>query len=274
MKISKRDWTHLSSYLDGELSQRESQRLEERIKKDPVLRFALDELRQTKKILKHTPRLKIPRNFTLTPEMVGIKSTSKAVRGYRLAAAMMSFLLIGVLVLDFGRIFIGGAMAPAMPKELMWEVLPESAADTIEEPALLAAEAQVEVDEEADRAVSEAEGELFQEEAAPAVSAESMEEGEAAGMDSVGEEKSAGEAVRELSNDQEDSTQDKPDEEQSTNTQTLDPQPTAPVYYPEEEIITMERTPGLSTFRVLEILLGVGVLGFMFAAWFKNRRKS
>ena len=41
MKISKRDWTQLSAYLDGELSQRDLTKLENRIKKDPDFQAAL-----------------------------------------------------------------------------------------------------------------------------------------------------------------------------------------------------------------------------------------
>ena len=127
MKISNRDWTQLSSYLDGELSPKELKRLEDRINSDPSLQLALEGLRQTKITLGATPTLKVPRNFKLTPEMVAIRTTPRPrqVRAYRLASALMSVMLISVLVLDFSRGSMIGAMAPAAPKEVMLEALPE-----------------------------------------------------------------------------------------------------------------------------------------------------
>ncbi len=57
----------LSAYLDGELSNRERISLEQRLNRDPDLRTALDELRNTIAMVHDLPRLKAPRNFTLDP---------------------------------------------------------------------------------------------------------------------------------------------------------------------------------------------------------------
>ena len=70
---SSRDLEQLSAYLDGQLSQSGRARLELRIRSDPALAGALEELRQTRTILRRTPHRRAPRNFTLTPGMAGIR---------------------------------------------------------------------------------------------------------------------------------------------------------------------------------------------------------
>lgn len=64
---SERDLELLSAYLDGELSDREREALEQRLSRDARLRIALNELRDTVKLLHDLPRLKAPRDFTLDP---------------------------------------------------------------------------------------------------------------------------------------------------------------------------------------------------------------
>ena len=67
------DMENLSAYLDGQLSQSERTRLEMRLQAEPDLAAALEELRQTRALLKHIPPRRAPRNFTLTPGMAGIQ---------------------------------------------------------------------------------------------------------------------------------------------------------------------------------------------------------
>jgi len=280
MKISNRDWIQLSAYLDGELNPREVKRLEDRFKKEPDLQHALEELGLAKKILKAAPKLRTPRDFTLRPEMVGIKASPRprSARAFRLASALMSFMLIGVLLLDFGRIFVGGAMAPAAPKEVMLEALPESAADAVEEPALMEAEVE-------DRAASETDAEPPAEEAAeaPAVAAEAGEEGESVGVVEEAEAKSAGEEDQDAEANQADEWQGE-DSAQAlaapTQTiqieipETLPPQATEAVYFPAEPIQRNENMLGLDPFRILEIIFGLGAVAFGIAAWVIRRRNS
>jgi hypothetical protein len=70
---SSRDLELLSAYLDGQLSQSSRARLESRIHANPSLASALEELRQTRTLLRHTPQRRVPRNFILTPRMAGIR---------------------------------------------------------------------------------------------------------------------------------------------------------------------------------------------------------
>lgn len=68
-----RDIETLSAYLDGELNQADAARLETRLKSDPELESALQDLRSARSVLRKLPSRKAPRNFTLTRQMVGIK---------------------------------------------------------------------------------------------------------------------------------------------------------------------------------------------------------
>lgn len=66
-----RDTELLSAYLDNQLSPAERAKLERRLETDSQLRAALDGLRYAKTTLGALPTVKPPRNFTLTPAMVG-----------------------------------------------------------------------------------------------------------------------------------------------------------------------------------------------------------
>ena len=68
-----REIEKLSAYLDGQLNESESARLESRIKSDPELGSVLSDLRATRSLLRKLPARKAPRNFTLTRKMVGLK---------------------------------------------------------------------------------------------------------------------------------------------------------------------------------------------------------
>src|SRR5512139_3624733 len=69
--MKQRDIELLSSYLDGQLSSADTARLEARLRTDPEMRSVLQDLRGTRSLLRQLPMRKAPRNFTLTPKMVG-----------------------------------------------------------------------------------------------------------------------------------------------------------------------------------------------------------
>lgn len=104
-KISNREWEALSAYLDKQLSARERSRLEARLKENPELRQALEEMRRVRTILRSQPKMRAPRNFTLTPEMVGKRQQpvhrSRAYPVFRLASVLATILFVLVLVGDF-----------------------------------------------------------------------------------------------------------------------------------------------------------------------------
>ncbi len=68
--LPSRDLNILSAYLDDEIPPQERARLEERLQQNPDLRGELEALRRTRLILRAAPKVRAPRNFTLTPEMV------------------------------------------------------------------------------------------------------------------------------------------------------------------------------------------------------------
>ncbi|MBE3039866.1 MAG: hypothetical protein IMZ62_13780 [Chloroflexi bacterium] len=68
-QLSPKDWQLLSEYVDGQLSARQKEKLEQRLQADVGLRQGVEEMRQTRAILRSVPRLKVPHNFTLTRAM-------------------------------------------------------------------------------------------------------------------------------------------------------------------------------------------------------------
>jgi hypothetical protein len=104
-KITTRDWEALSAYLDGQLAQKERARLEINLRDSQDLRTALDELRRTRAVLRSQPRLRAPRNFTLTSEMAGVRATQRSGSPvfpfFRLASALATLLLVLVFAGDF-----------------------------------------------------------------------------------------------------------------------------------------------------------------------------
>ena len=88
-----RDVELLSAYLDGQLSQAESARLETRLKADPQLRTVFDDLGQSRALLRKLPARRAPRNFTLTPKMAGVKPpVPRAFPLFRFASALAAIL--------------------------------------------------------------------------------------------------------------------------------------------------------------------------------------
>ncbi len=113
--LSFRDLELLSAYLDRELSQKEKTRLVARIIKEPELARALEDLRQTRHMLRRTPRRKAPRNFTLTPKMAGIRPPVPRLvpaLSWASAVAMVMF----VCTLGYSLISSAGSFGAAAPK--------------------------------------------------------------------------------------------------------------------------------------------------------------
>ena len=117
--IKKKDWVLLSAYLDGELRDRERVKLEARLEKDPALALALESLRKSKTVLSSLPRLRSPRNYALTPEMVGMKRPQpRLYPTFRLASVIASLMLMIVMIGDvFGFMGTpGGLMMATEPQ--------------------------------------------------------------------------------------------------------------------------------------------------------------
>ncbi len=108
-----REWETLSAYLDGALSPTEKQQLETRLQTSPELQQILQELRITRALLRSVPRRRAPRNFTLTPQMAGIRPPQRKtwlVPVFSMSSALATLLLVISL---FVEMFAApGAAAP------------------------------------------------------------------------------------------------------------------------------------------------------------------
>ena len=100
--MNRRDTELLSSYLDGQLKPSETARLEARLSTDPNLRAVLDDLRSARGLLRQLPMRKAPRNFTLTPKMVGKNPPlPRSYPAFRFVTALASLMLAFTLGLNF-----------------------------------------------------------------------------------------------------------------------------------------------------------------------------
>ena len=100
---SPRDYEMLSAYLDGQLSSKEVAHLRARLQEDLQMQTALEELRMTRAALRSLPVLRAPRNFTLTPQMVGQRNPARrgAYPAFGYASVVASLLLVFVLLADW-----------------------------------------------------------------------------------------------------------------------------------------------------------------------------
>ncbi len=113
--INFRDIEQLSAYLDGQLSQAEKTRLESRLASDRNLASALTDLRQTRSILRKTPKRRAPRNFMLTPKMAGIRPpVPRAVPALSWASAVAVLLFVCTASINMLGKLSFGAAAPMM----------------------------------------------------------------------------------------------------------------------------------------------------------------
>jgi hypothetical protein len=100
--MNQRDLELLSSYLDGQLKPSDSARLEARLSTDPSLRAVLNDLRSARGLLRQLPLRKAPRNFTLTPKMVGRNPPlPRAYPAFRFVSTLATILLFFSLGLNF-----------------------------------------------------------------------------------------------------------------------------------------------------------------------------
>lgn len=99
--MNRRDIELLSSYLDGQLKPSDAARLEARLSSDSDLRAILDDLRSARRLLRQLPMRKAPRNFTLTPKMVGKNPPlPRSYPAFRFVTALASLLLFFTMGLN------------------------------------------------------------------------------------------------------------------------------------------------------------------------------
>lgn len=110
--MKQRDLELLSSYLDGQLSPADVTRLEARLLVEPDLRSVLRDLRSARTMLRQLPMRKAPRNFRLTPKMVGKNPPlPRAYPAFRFTSALATILLF----LSFGLNLLRPQLLAAQP---------------------------------------------------------------------------------------------------------------------------------------------------------------
>lgn len=95
----------LSAYLDGQLNETEKRQIETRLAQEPDLRETYEGLRKTKLLFSRIRRVRAPRSFALTPEMVKVRKPKRSfTTSLRWATSLAAILLVVV----FGaEIFLG-----------------------------------------------------------------------------------------------------------------------------------------------------------------------
>lgn len=152
---SFRDVEKLSAYLDGQLKPSEITRLESRLQTDPKLASVLKDLRQAHGILRQLPQRRAPRNFTLTPKMVGQKPPlPRTYPVFRFATVLATLLLFFTFATNFVAPHLTRPAAPVAygmggyggggggEPELSTETAPEAAAPALQAPAATEAPAE------------------------------------------------------------------------------------------------------------------------------------
>jgi hypothetical protein len=149
---SFREIETLSAYLDGQLKPSEAAALESRLEVNPEMRAALEGLRQARGVLRRLPQRRAPRNFTLTPKMVGLNPPlPRSYPAFRFATVIATVLLFLSFATNFMATRIpaqapsipygigggGGADQESMEPALAAEAPAEPAAPAAEEPDIV-----------------------------------------------------------------------------------------------------------------------------------------
>ena len=103
----------ISAYLDGELTGSDRARIEKLLQEDDSLQNWYEDLRRTRSLLRSAPTLRAPRNYYLTPDMVGqAERFNRAFPIFRFVSVFAALLLV---LLFLGDLFVipRPIMAPA-----------------------------------------------------------------------------------------------------------------------------------------------------------------
>jgi hypothetical protein len=101
--LSSGDWQLLSVYLDSQLSDKEKRQVDERLQSDPEYRQAMESLRHTSKLLSSVKVIKVPRNFTISPQSIPKKIIPSFIGILRFSSALAALLLVAAFALDFNQ---------------------------------------------------------------------------------------------------------------------------------------------------------------------------
>ena len=122
----------LSAYIDGQLSGRDQEKVEQLLKASTVHREAVEDLRRTKKVLGMLPARRVPRNFTISAEAVRQPSIPSFFSVLRYASIAAGLLLVVVLGIDFLPVFFlrsEASLAREAQPEMLVAEMPVSGED-------------------------------------------------------------------------------------------------------------------------------------------------
>lgn len=114
-RLRDHDIEKISAYLDGQLSSSESAVIESRLKTDPDLASAFDDMRLARGMLRRLPKRKAPRNFMLSRKMV--KANPPVPRTFSLfqfSSAFSALLLIFTFAFNYVSPRVSYTAAPGM----------------------------------------------------------------------------------------------------------------------------------------------------------------
>lgn len=162
-KFSNRELEVLSAYLDGEVSDKNRVQIETRLKEEPELREMLEQLQHTRSLVRALPMIRAPRNYFLTPEMVGQSDRPRQLFPiFRFASALAAVMLVLILFGDFYLLRSQPLPAPVAMQAMEFD---EAAADQVEATPILESEF---IESQAPQAPMPEAEEMPVEEAAPA----------------------------------------------------------------------------------------------------------
>jgi hypothetical protein len=133
-QITSRDYKQLSAFLDDQLTGRERERLEARLKTDLALQSELKQLEQTRLLLRSVPRIRAPRNYYLSPQTVS--RTVEARPAIRWAPAMgivSAVATILLVVVIFGDTLLSSTTPVAVAPAAQAVIVPAESADSAPE---------------------------------------------------------------------------------------------------------------------------------------------
>ena len=175
--LTQKDLEAISAYIDQALNQRERTRLEERFKREPELLAELNSMRRTRRILRSAPPMRAPRNFTLTPDMVGAAQSqpNRLLPVTRFAFALASIFFVFTLV---GRFTLGNVAGVQTEQSMAYPaaegapMAPEAFEESVAEDTVIVESEVLEQEAPAEAAVAESADMPMETQAEPDAAAE------------------------------------------------------------------------------------------------------
>lgn len=134
-RLSPKEWQLLSAYLDDQVSPRERIQIEKKLASDDAFRQAFENLRQTRAVIRAMPRRRVPRNFTLTPDMVPAKRGLRLIPVFRFSSAFAAIAAVILFALQLLPTMMRAGAPAAAPVALEMAAASEQSVST--EPPLI-----------------------------------------------------------------------------------------------------------------------------------------